>query len=127
MERMRVMARPSLLDWADEMPNPLGVWVQVDTWDTHIFVLFGHCEDVDGGFSVVMYDARQDEKGRMAGEDDIVASMCSGAWETSTHASLSDALLTIADGFAIDFDPADPHGLAAAYGEAKLTNAAEEA
>jgi len=112
MTFLKLDCRPDLaLDF-----DALCVWVQIDVWRTHVFVLM---EDSDAAYGVEMFSVRQEEKGQRADDEAIEDGVLDGADDSGSFDSLGEALQTIANGSPITFPENDPLGLRAAWEEAK--------
>jgi len=75
-EFLQAVERPDLLDSALFYARKvLAVFTQVDTWDTHTFILY---EEDDDKVGVAMFDVGQPRKGHLARKGDIEEALSGG-------------------------------------------------
>lgn len=95
----------------------IGAWYQVDTWNTHIFVLYEDTDedgygDSSGKYGVSMFRADNRSKGLRATLDDMERAVTDGAWDEGSYHELGEAVAAVKGDFGeITFEPGDPHKL----------------
>jgi len=106
MEFMETYYRADLLDEAKAMlPEAIGVFAQLDVWDTHLFTI--HPED--GGFEVCMYNVENPFKGQEPSLEELGEGLCNGEDDNANYSTLGEALDNVTGGYSdgIEGLPAD--------------------
>ena len=73
----------------------LGAWAQVDTWDTHVFVIWKDGDE----YHAEMFKADNRAKGRGATVDDMVDCIYDGAWDEGVYETLGEAVAAVKGDF----------------------------